>query len=115
MEKQNLFYPPRAAGAGEFFEDILKTDTFRVERIVSSGQATPAGQWYDQETDEWVVLLRGRARLRFETGGELADTVIEMGPGDHVLIPAHVRHRVEWTDPAERTFWLAVHHDPGRE
>jgi cupin 2 domain-containing protein len=81
----------------------------RLERIVSTGQATPPGQWYDRETNEWVAVLHGRAGLRFE--GE--DAIVVMGAGDHVLIPAHRRHRVEWTDPDEPTIWLALHYGDG--
>ncbi|MGH7332035.1 MAG: cupin domain-containing protein [Candidatus Rokuibacteriota bacterium] len=83
----------------------------RVERIVSAGQATPPGQWYDQDLHEWVVVLRGRATLAFDGSGE----VLTLDPGDHVTIPAHRRHRVEWTDPTQPTVWLAVHYryDPG--
>jgi cupin 2 domain-containing protein len=80
----------------------------RIERIVSTGHATPAGQWYDQDCDEWVVLLRGGATLSFEGAPE----VLTLEPGDYVTIPAHRRHRVEWTDPTEATVWLAVHYQP---
>jgi len=76
-----------------------------IERIVSNGQASPAGFWYDQKTHEWVMVLRGAARLVFE-GDERA---VELGPGDYIDIPAHRRHRVEWTAPDEPTIWLAVH------
>ena len=79
----------------------------RIERIVSHGQASPAGFWYDQPQAEWVVVLAGRAELRFEDG----DTTTRMGPGDWLHIPAHRRHRVAWTDPTQATIWLAVHHD----
>lgn len=88
----------------EFFETLLEADHLRIERIVSDGHASPEGFWYDQDQSEWVVLLKGAARLRFETGE------IEMMPGDHVNIPAHRRHRVEWTSPEGPTVWLAVHY-----
>lgn len=78
----------------------------RLERIVSTGHATPPGEWLDQARDEWVVVLRGSAGLRFD--GEPAPRV--MRAGDHVLIGAHRRHRVEWTDASEPTVWLAVHY-----
>jgi cupin 2 domain-containing protein len=104
----NLFDDvPRTLGA-ERVDVLLETSALRLERIVSTGHATPPGQWYDQERDEWVVVLRGRARLRIE--GEPEDRAL--GVGDHILLRAHVRHRVEWTDPAGPTIWLALHHGP---
>jgi cupin 2 domain-containing protein len=96
----------------EIIDVLLKTPGFFLERIVSAGQATPPGQWYDQETDEWVVLLAGAAGLLFAGDAE----VRVLSPGDYLLIPAHCRHRVEWTDPARQTVWLALHFrdaDPG--
>jgi cupin 2 domain-containing protein len=77
----------------------------RIERIVSSGQASPPGFWYDQPDDEFVVLLSGGARLRFEDG----DVTFDLKPGDWVEIPAHVRHRVESTQAESPTVWLAIH------
>jgi cupin 2 domain-containing protein len=94
--------PPKTRG--EFFEEILRTDAFRIERIVSQGQASPPGFWYDQETDEWVLLVKGSATLRLADGRTIA-----LAPGDHLLIPRHVRHRVEQTDPEGETVWLAVY------
>ena len=80
----------------------------RIERIVSTGQATPPGEWLDQQDDEWVALLAGRAGLRIE--GE-ADVRV-LAPGDWVLLRARQRHRVEWTEAGEPTVWLAVHAAP---
>jgi cupin 2 domain-containing protein len=77
----------------------------RILRIVSTGQATPQGQWYDQETDEWVLVVAGAARLRIE--GEDSDR--ELAEGDWLLLPAHCRHRVAWTQSEPPTIWLAVH------
>lgn len=76
----------------------------RIERIVSTGQASPPGFWYDQEDGEWVVVLTGAARLLIE--GEAESRLL--GPGDFIDLPAHTRHRVEWTDPDVATVWLAV-------
>jgi cupin 2 domain-containing protein len=84
---------------------LLEAPGFRLERIVSMGHATPAGRWYDQDRAEWVLLLRGGAGLRFEDDA----APLTLRPGDHVLIPARRRHRVEWTDAAEPTVWLALH------
>jgi cupin 2 domain-containing protein len=94
----NLFSGIPGEVPQEIMEVLLKTPGFYLERIVSGGQATPPGQWYDQETHEWVVLLSGAAALLF--AGE--DRVRIMRPGDYVLIPAHCRHRVEWTDPEQK-------------
>ncbi|MCL4501740.1 MAG: cupin domain-containing protein [Deltaproteobacteria bacterium] len=89
----------------EIIEILLKAPSFHLERIISKGQATSPGQWYDQETHEWVVLLSGSAGLWFE--GETQIRVLR--PGDYLLIPAHLRHRVEWTDPEHITVWLALY------
>ena len=75
----------------------------RIERIVSNGHASPEDFWYDQDEHEWVVVLKGEARLVFEVGNSVA-----LKPGNHVLIPAHKKHRVGWTTPDEPTIWLAV-------
>jgi len=88
----------------EIVGEILRTDSFRIERIVTRGQASPPGFWYDQETDEWVLLVKGSASLRFSDGRE-----ITLAPGDHLLIPRHARHRVERTEQEGETVWLAVH------
>jgi cupin 2 domain-containing protein len=101
----NLLTNLPAPGAEESFETLLTAAGFRVERIVSQGQASPPGFWYDQPEDEWVLLLAGAARLRFD-GGE----PIELKPGEYVHIPAHERHRVDWTDPAHPTVWMAIHY-----
>ena len=88
---------------------LWQTPGVRVERIVSRGHVTPPDEWYDQQTDEWVALLSGAARLRIEGRVEF----LEMRPGDWLLIPARVRHRVEWTDPDQETVWLAIHAQVG--
>ncbi len=90
----------------EIIDVLLKTPGFNLERIVSAGQATVPGQWYDQETNEWVIILSGSAGLLFEGEAE----VRTLRPGDYLLIPAHCRHRVEWTDSKEKTVWLALHY-----
>ncbi len=92
----------------EFVEEILRAESFRIERIVSRGQTSPEGFWYDQETEEWVLLVSGSATLGFDDGG-----TVDLKPGDHLLIPRHLRHRVERTDPETDTVWLAVHWSAG--
>lgn len=101
----NIYSPIATEKGREALEILLQTDSFRVERILSEGHATPAGESYDQPEDEWVILLRGSAGLTME--GEPAEIVLN--PGDHILIPAHQKHRVEWTSPTEKTYWIAVH------
>ena len=91
----------------ELVETLLDAKGFRLERIVSQGHASPDDFWYDQQQHEWVVLLRGAAILMFEN----QERRIEMKPGDFINIPAHQKHRVQWTSPAETTVWLAVHYD----
>lgn len=85
---------------------LLQTGDVRIERILSHGHRSPDGFWYDQPRHEWVIVLRGAARLRIE--GDPQAT--ELKPGDFVNIPAHRKHRVEWTTPQEPTIWLAVHY-----
>lgn len=106
MEPGNIFSKMTKETPHEIFEEIVRWNRGRIERIVSRGHATPEGEWYDQEQAEWVLLLKGRAKLTFE-GGQ----TIELNPGDHLKIPSRSRHRVAWTDPAEETLWLAVHYD----
>jgi cupin 2 domain-containing protein len=105
---QNLFDPPRGKSVGEVMEQLLSGGAFRLERIVSTGQATPPGQWYDQGEHEWVVLLSGGATIVFED--DPAPLVLR--PGDWIDIPAHRRHRVESTDAHTETVWLALHYQP---
>lgn len=90
----------------EQFLDLITAPGTRIERIVSTGQTTPPGKWLDQDRAEWVILLRGAAGLLFE--GDAESHMLK--PGDHIAIPAHCRHRVEWTAPNEPTIWLAVHY-----
>jgi cupin 2 domain-containing protein len=101
--QSNLFEGIPAVLAEEFTERLAGRNGARVERIVSRGHASPAGFWYDQPETEWVVLVSGRARLRFDGGA-----TVELAPGDHLTIPPHTRHRVEWTTDEGDTVWLAV-------
>jgi len=102
----NLFDALPRDAAEEQFTTLLQAAGFVLERIVSTGQASPPGFWYDQERAEWVLLLRGSAVLELE--GEPAPRTLR--PGDWVHIPAHARHRVARTDPDQPTVWLALHH-----
>ncbi|EJW13660.1 Cupin 2, barrel domain protein [Rhodovulum sp. PH10] len=102
----NLFSGCGAPQADEVVTVLADGPGVRIERIVSTGQASPDNFWYDQPAAEWVVLLTGSARLRFAD----EPAARELSPGDWVHIPPHVRHRVEATDPVVATVWLAVHH-----
>jgi cupin 2 domain-containing protein len=89
----------------ELSEILVQARTVRIERIISHGHASPAGFWFDQDQHEWVLLVRGAARVRFE------EEVRELKPGDWINIPAHQKHRVDWTTPDEPTIWIAVYYD----
>ena len=107
----NIFDPLPSAAADEHFVTLAESQGTVVERIVSYGQTTPADRWLRQERTEWVVLLRGRARLLFRGSDGDADNEIELTPGDAVTIPGGTEHRVTMTDPDSPTVWLAVHYD----
>lgn len=96
-----------APSVEEQFTELLARPGVRIERIVSTGQASPPGFWYEQEQAEWVVILQGEARLRFEDEPDAR----RLKAGDFVDIAAGRRHRVDWTDPAQTTVWLAIHYD----
>ncbi|MEA5098338.1 MAG: cupin domain-containing protein [Burkholderiaceae bacterium] len=100
----NLFSPVPPS-SGEVFTELLIRPGVRIERIVSTGQASPPGFWYDQNEAEWVLVLQGEAWLRFEDEPQAR----RLRPGDYVEITPRRRHRVEWTEPARPTVWLAVH------
>ena len=106
MNVGNLFSDVPQDLPEEQFTELLTTPHVRIERIVSTGHASPPGFWYDQDWAEWVIVLAGSAGLLIE--GETTPRVLARG--DHVHIPPHTRHRVEWTDVDEPTVWLAVHH-----
>ena len=103
----NLFAGLPQDAEEEMVETLLASPHARVERIVSTGQASPPGFWYDQAEDEWVAVLQGAATLRFADAPE----PLHLEQGDHLLIPARRRHRVERTE--NPTIWLAVHVVPG--
>jgi len=106
ISSKNIFEDIPVNMTEELVEIVSETDRIRIERIVSRAHSSSPNFWYDQEKNEYVIILKGKARLAFEN----RDDVIVMGPGDYLDIPAHIRHRVEWTDPAEDTIWLAVYY-----
>ena len=103
----NVLTSEPSARDAEVMQALVTGKGVRMERIVSHGQASPEGFWYDQSEAEWVTLLTGRAGIRI---ADQASEII-MGPGDTLLLPAHCRHRVEWTDPDQPTIWLALFMD----
>jgi cupin 2 domain-containing protein len=102
----NIFELPEDLPDREVFEPLLESDRYLIERIVSTGQTTPVGEWYDQSRDEWVILLQGEAKLAYAEGHS-----IDLKPGDYVLIPARQKHRVEYTSENPPCVWLAIHGD----
>ena len=105
MTSHGHFLRDAATGLPDEISEIMLTGSnVRIERIVSHGQASPPGYWYDQDDDEWVMLLEGQATLRFDGDAPL----LQLDAGMYVHIAAHARHRVEWTAPSRRTVWLAV-------
>ena len=102
----NLFSGVAADHQAEQFQELLHHASTRIERIVSSGQVSPPGFWYDQEDGEWLVLLAGEARLLIE--GETIPRTLRAG--DWLDLPPHCRHRVEYTSPDRETVWLAIHY-----
>lgn len=105
---QNLFADLPVALPAEVSHTLLRAGTFRIERIISRGHTSPEGFWYDQEEHEWVLLISGAARLRVE-----GEQPIEMVSGSYLNIPAHQRHRVEWTDPDQLTIWVGIYYSEG--
>lgn len=106
LRRGNIFNRLAASRDSERFEILTRLGDGRVERIVSLGQSSPADSWYDQDHDEWVLVLRGRARLQVQG----IEKPIHLRPGDYIDLPAHTRHRVDWTTPDEPTVWLAIHY-----
>lgn len=98
----NLFADIPVDLPNELVSVLAENNTVRIERIISDGQASPEGFWYDQDQHEWVLLIAGAAVLEFEDKRE------ELSPGDHLMIPAHQRHRIESTSLTEKTIWIAV-------
>jgi cupin 2 domain-containing protein len=105
--KDNIFTNISAIIPEELIENLLVRESIKIERIVSQGHSTPDGEWYGQVWDEWVLLLQGAAVLAYEDGSKAS-----MRKGDYLYIPAHLSHRVEWTQPEVNTIWLAIHFMP---
>ncbi len=104
MKTGNLYQGIPEILAEEQLQALVESGGVTVERILSKGQSSPVGGWYDQDRAEWVVVLQGEAILHFEEGNRQ----LHLSAGDHVTIPPHCRHRVSWTPANRITLWLAV-------
>lgn len=100
----NFWQLPLELGDQEIFEPLLSLDNMKIERIISTGQTTPPGEWYDQSLAEWVILLQGEASVSYRDG-----STVELKSGDYVFIPPHQEHRVEYTSSKPPCIWLAIH------
>ncbi|ABZ75390.1 Cupin 2 conserved barrel domain protein [Shewanella halifaxensis HAW-EB4] len=105
MQKHNILKALPQDLIEEAFEPLVEQGELLIERIISKAHITPLGEWYDQHRSEWVMVMQGAARLEFIDG-----EVIELGAGEYLNIPAHVKHRVAWTCEEVETIWLAVHY-----
>ena len=104
----NLFHDIPEELDQEVVEKLIEQGSFRVERIISRGQVSPTGFWYDQNEHEWVVVLAGKAQLQIEGREEN----VTLHPGDTYYLPAHAKHRIVWTAPEQTTIWLAIFWNP---
>ena len=105
MKTLNIFKNIPTQLPKELFENIISKDGIKIQRIISKGHTTPVSEWYNQDNDEWVIVLQGEAILSFEDSND-----VRLESGDYINIPAHTSHRVSWTTPDEETIWLAVHY-----
>jgi cupin 2 domain-containing protein len=103
---ENLFDNIPAVVTEELFTTLLQANDVRIERIVSEGHASPPGFWYDQDDNEWVMVLEGSAAVQFDRDAE----PVKLRRGSYLTIPAHAKHRVVCTDPSQKTVWLAIHY-----
>ena len=100
-EVGNIFRLPDKLPPEELFQTVLDNDRVLIERVVSTGQVTPSEEWYDQERDEWLIVLQGEGELSYEDGNR-----IRLTTGDYLFIPAHQKHRVEYTSSEPPCIWL---------
>ncbi len=107
MKIANLFENIPTELPDELIDVLVSTENIRIERIVSYGQSSEKDFWYDQDQNEFVLLLKGKAELEFSESGK----IIKLAEGESIIISAHQRHRVNWTDPKIETIWLVVFYD----
>jgi len=105
VRASNIFSQIPSNLKDEFFEEIISKDGLKIERIISKGHTTTDREWYNQKSDEWVIVLRGEALLSFENSDD-----VKLQEGDYINILAYTKHRVSWTKPDIETIWLAIHY-----
>ncbi|NNJ92373.1 MAG: cupin domain-containing protein [Gammaproteobacteria bacterium] len=103
MTISNIFSSVPTNFDTEVFQDLFNHGNLRIERIISKGHISPESGWYDQDQNEWVIVLQGAGTIQFKDGSE-----ITLNSGDYLNIPAHQKHKVVWTEPKAVTIWLAV-------
>ena len=103
QDDKNIFDLPKKLPPEELIETLFENDDVLIERIVSTGQVTPAGEWYDQDKNEWLIVLQGVGELSYEDNSR-----IKLTEGDYLLIPAHQKHRVEYTSTEPPCIWLTI-------
>jgi cupin 2 domain-containing protein len=106
MKNKNIFSKIPKKSTKEIFTSLLKNKNIKIERIISYGQTSPKKFWYDQNKNEWVILLKGNAKILFKGRTK----AIKLLPGDYINIPAHKKHKVEHTAKNKPTIWLAIHY-----
>ena len=105
MKPKNIFESIPENLNEEIFEELVQGKNIKIERIITKGHTSPESGWYDQERDEWVIVLKGAAVISFEAGED-----VSLGEGNYLNIPAHTKHKVSWTNPEIETVWLAIHY-----
>jgi len=103
---ENIFKDIKIDKNNEQFFDLLKTENIRIEKIVSNGQTSPKDFWYDQDENEFVIVLKGEAVLEIQKNNEIVE--LKLNNGDFINIKAHEKHRVKYSSLEEPTVWLAV-------
>ena len=105
IDMGNLFESMPEDVSKEVLTGLVHGENVKIERIVSKGQSSPASGWYDQSENEWVMVVKGLAKISFEN-----NSVVHLKAGSYINIPAHTKHKVTWTKPGTETIWLAVHY-----
>jgi cupin 2 domain-containing protein len=103
VESRNIYNQIPDDLSEEIYENLIQSDNVKIERIISMGHKSPDSGWYDQEQNEWVLVLKGSASISFDN-----EKVVDLKEGDYINLPAHIKHRVISTSPVAETIWLAI-------